>query len=52
MRPRCQWFALCDREATHIRRHPVLGNVPICPRCAARVEEPVTDEERIDARVR
>lgn len=34
----CEWFALCDHEATGTRSHPVLGEVPICDRCAAKVE--------------
>lgn len=32
---RCQWFALCENEATGTTPHPVLGDVPTCPRCAA-----------------
>jgi hypothetical protein len=34
---RCQWFALCDHEATVQVRHPVLGLVPTCDRCVARM---------------
>lgn len=34
----CEWFALCDHEATTVRRHPILGDVPICERCDAKVE--------------
>jgi hypothetical protein len=34
----CQWFALCDNIATGTLAHPVLGPVPICDRCAAKVE--------------
>jgi hypothetical protein len=34
----CQWFARCGNDATTTRRHPVLGAVPICDRCNARVE--------------
>jgi len=44
--PTCAWFALCDRPADGLRSHPVLGSVPICDRCAVRVGEPVTQEER------
>lgn len=33
----CQWFALCDHTATHTRPHPILGDVPICDRCEAKV---------------
>lgn len=31
----CEWFALCDRPATVLVQHPVLGDVPTCDRCAA-----------------
>lgn len=30
----CEWFARCDHVATQTRSHPVLGDVPICDRCA------------------
>lgn len=33
----CQWFALCDRDAVNVEPHPVLGEVPICERCQAKV---------------
>jgi hypothetical protein len=26
----CEWFDECHNEATHLRRHRVLGMVPIC----------------------
>jgi hypothetical protein len=32
----CQWFALCTNEATRVEPHPILGDVPICDRCAVR----------------
>lgn len=35
----CQWFALCENEATTTEPHPILGNVPICARCKAKVAE-------------
>jgi hypothetical protein len=34
----CEWFALCDHEATSLMPHPILGEVPICERCRAKVE--------------
>ena len=35
---RCEWFALCENAATTTRSHPILGPVPICERCDARVD--------------
>ncbi|MEU6267708.1 hypothetical protein [Saccharopolyspora shandongensis] len=32
----CEWFAMCDREATTTRAHPILGEVPICGRCDSK----------------
>lgn len=34
----CQWFALCDNAAVTTEPHPILGDVPICARCAAKVK--------------
>jgi hypothetical protein len=34
----CQWFALCDHVAVTTMGHPILGDVPICARCKAKVE--------------
>lgn len=35
----CQWFLLCDREAVGTLPHPAFdAGVPICDRCAERVE--------------
>jgi hypothetical protein len=33
----CMWFAGCTNEADGTEAHPVLGDVPICGRCAERV---------------
>jgi len=34
----CEWFLLCENEATTTRSHPILGDVPICDRCDKKVE--------------
>lgn len=31
---RCEWFALCENEASHYEPHSILGSVPCCDRCA------------------
>lgn len=36
--PVCEWFALCDNTATTTQPHPILGPVPICDRCKAKVK--------------
>jgi hypothetical protein len=33
----CEWFLLCANEATTTEPHPILGQVPICVRCAEKV---------------
>lgn len=33
----CAWWALCENEATTTEPHPILGDVPICARCAAKL---------------
>lgn len=35
----CGWFALCGNPAVAMVPHPALGEVPICGRCAAKVEK-------------
>lgn len=45
----CEWFALCDNPATTTRSHPILGDVPICDRCDAKVvamEDRETEADR------
>jgi hypothetical protein len=32
----CEWFALCDHPAAGVVKHPVLGDVPTCERCASQ----------------
>jgi len=34
----CQWYALCTNPADGIVKHPILGNVPTCQRCADKHE--------------
>lgn len=54
----CEWFALCDNEAAGVVKHPALGNVPTCRRCADRLGLKVehiriTDQQAayLDARI-
>ena len=35
---RCEWFARCRNQATQTEPHPILGDVPICDRCAKKLE--------------
>jgi hypothetical protein len=30
----CMWFRMCENGATGTVKHPVLGDVPVCDRCA------------------
>ena len=36
--PMCEWFALCDHPATLLVAHPILGDVPTCERCVAKLD--------------
>jgi hypothetical protein len=38
----CEWFALCTNNAIGTAPHPILGAVPICQRCADKMEKTVT----------
>jgi hypothetical protein len=38
----CEWYALCTNLAVGTTPHPILGDVPICERCAAKHELPIT----------
>lgn len=32
----CEWFAMCERDATHMEKHPAFpGGVPACDECAS-----------------
>jgi hypothetical protein len=35
----CEWFALCERPATVLLPHPILGEVPACTVCQTQQEE-------------
>lgn len=41
----CQWFARCANATTKAAKHPVLGPVPICDRCAEKLD--ITPEYEI-----
>lgn len=34
----CKWFLSCENAATRTRPHPILGDVPICERCNAKMD--------------
>ena len=36
---KCQWFLLCENQATMTRPHPILGNVQICQRCNDKIDK-------------
>jgi hypothetical protein len=36
----CEWFARCDRTTDYAVKHPVLGWVTCCARCAAQCGMP------------
>lgn len=38
----CEWYALCVRPAAGTTPHPILGDVPICEKCAAKHGLPIT----------
>lgn len=44
----CQWYALCTREAAGTTPHPILGDVPICQRCADKHRLPVVADHAED----
>lgn len=44
--PTCRWFALCTRPSAGTVRHPVLGDVPTCQRCADRLGLDLEREEQ------
>lgn len=40
----CMWWALCVNPATQLEPHPIIGDVPICDRCKAKLD--AIDEAR------
>lgn len=44
----CEWFALCDRPATHLGTHPVLAPVPVCDVHAEWASEAVPIENAVE----
>lgn len=44
----CEWFALCTRPADGVVAHPILGDVPTCARCAAKLGLELEPYTRID----
>lgn len=41
----CQWYALCTNTAVGVVKHPILGNVPTCQRCADKHQLTLITEE-------
>lgn len=38
----CLWYHRCNRRAATWRWHPILGSIPICHRCAAKLATQVS----------
>lgn len=34
----CEWFLLCTNRANGTVKHPILGAVPTCKRCADKLD--------------
>lgn len=32
----CEWYLMCTNKASVMLRHPILGAVPACARCAEK----------------
>jgi hypothetical protein len=41
----CRWFLRCENPATTTRKHPILGDVPICERCNSKMKEIVNTDD-------
>jgi hypothetical protein len=41
----CQWYARCYNPIAGTTPHPILGDVPICKRCATKHDLPITPLE-------
>jgi hypothetical protein len=35
----CRWFLFCENPAEGVEEHPILGDVPICQPCRAKLVE-------------
>lgn len=42
---KCEWFLLCENEAIGVSPHPVLEFVPVCRRCADKLDLKVYEWE-------
>jgi hypothetical protein len=34
----CEWFLWCTNPADGVVKHPLLGSVPTCTRCATKLD--------------
>lgn len=42
---RCEYFALCTNDADGYVKHPILGLVPTCQRCADKFDLTLVNKE-------
>lgn len=41
----CEWFLWCMNEAVGTVKHPLLGDVPTCQRCADKLDLDLVKEK-------